>query len=165
MFKCGEKCTGILAADARLVREKVCYREAAKEKDQRGMQRAAAKIKDTQKYIKLMEDWPIAVNLAIGPALLIANIKSPKIQGAIKKQVEQVHDTGINPRTGQKLDVCGVTGPVIEYLIAKCNHRPFILSKWIRLTPDNINAIKYALVVCKENQNTIRFLKSLLEEK
>ena len=37
MFRCGDKCTGKLAAEARLVREKVCYDNAAKEKDARMM--------------------------------------------------------------------------------------------------------------------------------
>lgn len=162
MFKCGEKCTGILAADARLVREKVCYATSKKDGDLIGMKRAAAKVRDTESYIKIMEEWPPAVNLAIGPALMVDRLKPVTKRTAVMKQIERVQETAINPMTGKPIGACGVTGTIIEYLIAKHDGRTFARNKQFVLTKDNINAIKYAITVSRENQKAVKFFSSLL---
>ena len=162
MFKCGDKCTGIHAAEARLVREKICYDNAKKENDCRGMKTAAQKVRDTQMYIKLMSDWPPAVNLAIKPALRVAKLQPPERMGAIMNQIQRVQETGINPINGLPLGVMGVTGTIIEYLIAKHDKKPFIRTKHISLTRDNLNAITYLMKLCGSNQKAAQFLRSLV---
>lgn len=162
MFKCGDKCTGIRAAEARLVREKICLDNAVKENDCRGMKAAARKVKDTTDYIKLMEDWPASVYLAIGPALLVGRIKSPEKRAAIMKQVEQSQEMGVNPMNGKPLHDGQVTGPIIEYLIAKYDHSVFVPSKWVRLTKERIEILNYLLGKCGNNERASLFVKSIL---
>jgi hypothetical protein len=163
MFKCGDKCTGILAAEARLVREKVCYATAIKEKDTRSAESAAQKVKTTTAYIALMNEWPSAVSIAIGPAMLINDIKQPDKRATIMRQVQQVQETGINPITGDSIGLCGVTGAIIKYLIAKYDGKPFVQEKRFKLNKSNVAAIKYAIVCSRENPKAVKFLQSLLK--
>jgi hypothetical protein len=163
MFKVSEKCTTILAAEAKLTREKVCYRNAVKDKDVKGMERAKRKMDDTVDYMKLIEEWPPAEYLAIGPAVCVARIKSASKKEAIKTKIQRVIDTGIDPLTGEKLDRHGVTGIIIQYLIAKHDNKPFARPKTFLLTHENINAIKYAVTVCRENPLVVAFLQSLMK--
>jgi len=162
MFKCGEKCTGILAADARLVREKICHENAKKEKDERMTKVTARKVQNTKAYIKLMEEWPPAVNLAIGPALMVARIRSPEKQAAIMRHVQRAQDSGVNPMNGLPLGPTGVTGVIIKYLIAKHDRKPFAPEKRITLSKDNINIINFLMGTCQGNQKATNFLKSLM---
>jgi len=162
MFKCGDKCTGKFAAEARLVREKICYENAKKENDQRGMKSAARKVQNTKDYIKIMEEWPPSVNLAIGPALMIGKIRLPEKQAAIMRHVQRAQETGINPMNGLSLGPQGVTGTIIRYLIAKHDRKPFILEKRILLTKDTINAINYLMGTCQGNAKATNFLRSLV---
>ena len=161
MFKCGEKCTGILAAEARRTREKVCLATAIKENDAIGAKRAARKVKNTDDYIKIMEEWPPAVNLAIGPALMVARIRSPEKQAAIMRHVQRAQDSGVNPMNGLPLGPSGVTGVIIKYLIAKHDRKPFAPEKRIVLSRDNINIINFLMGTCQGNQKATNFLKSL----
>lgn len=162
MFKCGDKCTGILAAHARLVREKVCYENAKKEKDERVMKATILKIHDTEDYIKIMDEWPPAVNLAIKPALMVARIRSDEKRAAIMRQVQRAQETGINPMNGAPLGICGVTGIIIRYLIAKHDKKPFVREKRFLLTRENIDILKYLMSICQDNAKAACFLQSLM---
>lgn len=161
MFKVSEKCTGIFAAKAKLNREEQCYATAVKENDAVSKDRAKRKMENTLKYISLLTEWKTAENIAIEPAVRIANIKNPKKRETIKQQVQQVHETGISPITGKSIGEAGITRPIIEYLIAKYDHKPFIPCKWIRLTPERIEIIRNLLGKCDDEQSA-NFLGSLL---
>lgn len=165
MFKCGDKCIGHLAADARLVRERTCLENAIKEKDLRGAKRAAQKIKETRAYIALMEEWPMATNLAIKPAILVDSLRPDAKRAAIMSQIQRVYETGINPINGKPLGAYGLTGIIIKYLIAKHDGKSLVREKRFFLTRDAINAIKYAVVACRGNPKATKFLSSLLEVK
>lgn len=165
MFKCGEKCTGALAAEARRTREKVCLQTAEKEHDSYMIKKAKAKIKETNAYMELMEEWPMAANLAIKPAILIDGLRPKTKRAAIMSQVQRVYETGINPINGKPLGVYGLTGIIIKYLIAKHDGKQLIREKRFFLTKDAINAIKYAVAVCRDNPKATKFLSSLLEVK
>lgn len=161
-FKCSDKCIGKVAAKARLNREEACYDAAMKDKNKQAAKRAQEKMKKTQKYLDLMNEWPPAIDLAIKSALIIKDIKDATKQTAIKTQVERVMETRICPITGEPLGVNGVTERIIRYLIAKHDHKPFLQEKRFRLTPTAVNSIKYAMTVCRENPGAKKFLESLL---
>jgi hypothetical protein len=164
-FKCSDKCIGKIAAKARLNREEACRDSAIKDKNLRAARRAQNKMNNTQKYLDLMNEWPTAIDLAIGPALLIKNIKAAPKQAAIKTQVERVMETRIDPFSGKQLGPFGVTERIIRYLIAKHDHKPFVQEKRFALNQNAINSLKYAIAVCRENPSAVKFLKSLLEVK
>ena len=164
-FKCSDKCIGKIAAKARLNREEACRDSAIKDKNPQAAKRAQNKMNNTQKYLDLMNEWPPAIDLAIGPALLIKNIKDVSKQDAIKMQVERVMETRIDPFNGRRLGSTGVTQRIIRYLVAKHDHRPFAQEKRFTLNSNAINSIKYAIAVCRENPSAVKFLKSLLEVK
>lgn len=161
-FKCSDKCIGKVAAKGRLNREEACYDAAIKDKNERAAKRAKKKMKITQKYLDLMEEWPPAMDLAIKPALIIAGIKDNTKQTTIKTQVKRVMETRICPISGEPLGAHGVTERIIRYLIAKYDHKPFLQEKRFRLTPAAINSIKYAIVLCREKPDAKKFLESLL---
>ncbi len=161
MFKCGDKCTGRLAAEAKLVREKVCYENAKKENGCRVMKIATRKIKDTTDYIKIMEEWPTAVDLAIAPALTVARIHNKKKRDAIMKQIEAVFETDINPIDGGPLTK-GVTLVIIQYLIAKHDGTPFVREKRFALTQDTFKLLQYIKTVCKQHPKAEKFVTSLM---
>lgn len=161
MFKVSEKCTGIFAAKAKLNREEACYASAVKENDVKGKERAKCKMDKTNKYISLLTEWNTAEHIAIEPAVRIANIKDPKKRETIKTQVQRVYETGINPITGERIGEDEITRPIIEYLIAKYDHKPYIPCKWIRLTPERIGIIKHLLDMCDDDASA-DFLGSLL---
>jgi len=163
MFKVVDKCTLIHAAKAKRNREETCVDMLLKENDLIGVARAKDKLEKTNKYIALIEEWKLAENIAIYPAMLIADITDPQKRDAIKLQLHRVYETGTDPRTGKKLKHGQITRQIIAYLIAKYDHKQFTPCKWIRLTPDRIKAIKYALVVCKENPHAVEFLSYLLD--
>jgi|GEM_PF-3928788 len=163
MFKMSEKCTGIFAAKAKLNREEACYATAEKDKDLKGMERAKRKLEATTDYMKLIDEWPLAEDLAIGPAMCIARIKSAPKKKAIKAKIQRVISTGIDPTTGEKLNSHGVTGIIIAYLIARHDNKPFARPKTFLLTHENINSIKYAMTVCRENPRVVAFLQSLMK--
>lgn len=164
MFKCGDKCTGVLAAEARLVREKICYENAKKENDVRTMKNVAEKMRDTKEYIKIMGEWPLAVNLAINPALRVSRLSPPERRAAIMRQVERVQETGINPLNGNPLGGRGITGIIIEYLIAKHDRKPFATERRFLLTKDRIDILNALLRDCDKKPKSAKFLKSLLGE-
>lgn len=162
MFRCGDKCTGKLAAEARLVREKVCYDNAAKEKDARMMKSSKRKIKNTKDYIKSMEDWPPSVNLAIGPALRVCRIRDDKKREAIKKQIEAVMETNIDPMTHKPLVNGQVTGAIIRYLIAKYDKKLYAKEKRFMLTDNNLQILMRLKSLCKEYPKEQKFVESLM---
>jgi hypothetical protein len=164
MFKVKDKCTLIYAAKAKRNREETCVAMLLKEKDLIGAARAKEKLEKTNKYIALIEEWELAANIAIYPAMLVADIEDLQKKDTIKTQLQQVYETGTDPRTGKKLKDGEITRQVIAYLIAKYDGKQYTPCKWIRLTPERVNAIKYALVVCKENQNAVKFFQYLLTE-
>lgn len=161
-FRCSDKCIGKIAAESRLLREKACYESAKKDKDSIGMERAMNKMKITQRYLDLMEEWPPAIKLAIRPALDVSRIRSASKKAAIKAQIERVMETGIDPISGNPLKPSGVTEKIILYLIAKHDHKPFVEKKQFCLSPKAVSALKYAIVVCKQNPSAAKFLESLL---
>lgn len=161
MFKCGDKCAGVLAAEARLVREKTCYATAKKDGDQKTMKRAAMKIKDTQDYIKIMNAWPPSINLAIRPALIVARMRPEPKREAIKKEIEAVMETGINPIDGGPLPL-GVTEVIIRYLVSKHDKTPFVREKRFALTQDTIKLLQYIKTVCKQHPKAEKFVSSLM---
>jgi len=161
MFKCSDKCAGVLAAEARLVREKTCYATAQKDGDQKTMKRAAMKIKDTQDYIKIMGEWPPAINLAIQPALTVARMRPAAKREAIKKEIDNVMETGINPIDGNPL-IVGVTELIIRYLVARYDKTPFIREKRFMLTSDAVKILTYLKAVCKHNPKAERFVSFLM---
>ena len=161
MFKCGDKCAGVLAAEARLVREKTCYATAQRDGDQKTMKKAAMKIKDTQDYIKIMGEWPPAINLAIRPALIVARMRPETKREAIKKEIEAVMETGINPIDGALLRV-GVTEVIINYLVSKHDKTAFVREKRFMLTRDTMKILSYLKAVCKQNPKAEKFVSSLM---
>lgn len=162
MFKVAEKCTSIRAAKARLNREEDCYERSKEKNDKIGMDRAKRKMENTAKYIALITEWKTAENIAIGPAMRIANITNAKKRETIMAQVRQVQETGISPLTGKPVGMSGITRPVIEYLIAKYDHKQYIPCKWIRLTPDRVQIIKSLLRKCGDDDQATSFLQSLM---
>lgn len=161
MFKCGDKCTGVLAAEARLVREKVCFMNAKKENDCRMMKIASRKVKNTKDYIKFMEEWPPSVNLAIMPALMVANMRPKAKKEIIMNGIGNVLETGINPIDGLPL-TRGVTAVVIKFLIAKHDKTEFVREKTFLLNKENVNILKWLKVMCKLNPKAENFVGSLM---
>lgn len=93
---------------------------------------------------------------------MVSRIKPATKKEAIKKQIERVMETGIDPISGEPLKYTGVTEKIIRYLISKHDHKPFIVEKSFHLNPEAVSAIKYAIVVCKHNPSAVKFLQSLL---
>lgn len=107
----------------------------------------------------------MAANLAIKPAILVDGLRPDAKRIAIMSQVQKVYETGINPVNGKPLGVYGLTGIIIKYLIAKHDGKSLVREKRFFLTKDAINAIKYAIAVCRDNPKANKFLNSLLEVK
>lgn len=164
-FKCSDKCTGILAAEARLLREKTCYQTAQRNNDVRNAERAKRKMKSTEDYIKLVEEWPTAGQIAIENALRIAHIKQDMKKTAIKIQIQRAIETGISPIDGEPIGKTGITRNMIKYLIAKHDNKQFIQEKRFMLTQNAQRSIQYAITKCRENESVVKFLESLLVTK
>ena len=161
MFKCSDKCTGIRAAEARLVRENICYDNALKEKDYRTMKNVSVKIQNTKDYIKFMEEWTPAANLAIKPAVRVYRLKPFDKRVFVMTQIQRVQETGINPINGRSLGRYGVTGVIIEYLISRYDRRWFAQYKRFLLTKERVDIIKSLISTC-DDPKTIKFLKFLM---
>lgn len=160
-MKANLTCTGIYAVKQLITRLEICLASAIKYNDTALITSATNKLADANEYYNIINKWPFAANLAMKTASIIANIEDIKKQNTIKKEVEEIYNLNINPITKEPLKM-GITAAIVEYLIAKYDNMPFCPRKSFTLTPNNINNIKYAIDKCKDNDNVLYFLESLL---